>query len=193
MARGSHQSLLNCRSPTFPYGQLFTKTKLSCDLPGSGETSWFPCRQFDFCFTGDHAQFGKVLAPAFPEKAIALYEPIVSIYVDSLVSKFEQEVENGSVARVVDIVPWVNCTTSDIISNLGWGLSIRCLEQQNYHPWVTVVLHFEAMIVTAARSCYPTPKKLVSHITPKSALAGPNLVLSPLEANVKSRLHRKTN
>ncbi|KAH7407559.1 cytochrome P450 ClCP1 [Cadophora sp. MPI-SDFR-AT-0126] len=139
----------------------------------------------------DHARFRKVLLPAFSEKAVDLYEPTVEKYVDVLVSKLGKEVENGGGETVVDVVRWINFATFDIISELGWGESFHCLEKQDYHPWITVILQFQALMIAAALSYYPVLEKLVSYITPKSALAGLNLVLTTSEANVKSRLRRK--
>ena len=141
----------------------------------------------------DHVRFRKVLAPAFSEKAVNLYEPIVGKYVDVLIESLGREIESDGGETVVDMVRWLNFATFDIISDLGWGESFQCLEKQDYHPWITVILQFQALMVAAALSYYPFLERLVSYITPKSALAGLNLVLSTSETNVKSRLRRKTD
>jgi cytochrome P450 len=67
-----------------------------------------------------------------------------------------------------------------------------CLEKQDYHPWITVILQFQALLVAAALNYYPILATLVAYITPKSALAGLQLVLSTSEKNVIKRLQRKT-
>jgi cytochrome P450 len=58
---------------------------------------------------------------------------------------------------------------------------------------MTVILQFQALLVAASLNYYPMLVTLVSYITPKSALAGLQLVLSTSEKNVQNRLQRKTD
>ncbi|KAE9375433.1 isotrichodermin C-15 hydroxylase [Stipitochalara longipes BDJ] len=142
----------------------------------------------------DHARFRKAIGPAFSDKAIRLQEPIITHYVDLLIKKLRQKVEENQYKRpTIEVVRWLNFTTFDIISDLGWGESFNCLEKQDYHPWITVILQFQALLVAAALNYYPVLATLVSYITPNSALAGLKLVLSTSEKNVKTRLQRKTD
>ncbi|PMD45048.1 cytochrome P450 [Hyaloscypha variabilis F] len=142
----------------------------------------------------DHARFRKAIGAAFSDKAIRLQEPIINQYVDLLIEKLRQTVEENRDERpTVDVVRWLNFTTFDVISDLGWGESFNCLEKQGYHPWITVILQFQALLVAAALNYYPLLATFVSYITPKSALVGLQLVLSTSEKNVKIRLQRKTN
>jgi cytochrome P450 len=140
----------------------------------------------------DHARFRKAIGAAFSDKAVKLQEPIITQYVDLMIEKLHQTVrENAGQVPTVDVVRWLNFTTFDIISDIGWGESLNCLEKQDYHPWITVILQFQALLVAAALNYYPILATLVSYITPKSALAGLQLVLSTSEKNVKDRLQRK--
>jgi len=142
----------------------------------------------------DHARFRKAIGTAFSDKAVKLQEPIIKQYVDLLIEKLHQSVKQNKDERpTVDIVRWLNFTTFDIVSDLGWGESFDCLEKQNYHPWITVILQFQALLMAAALKYYPILATLVSYITPKSALAGLQLVLSTSEKNVKNCLKRKTD
>lgn len=141
-----------------------------------------------------HARFRKALAPAFSEKAIKAQEPIIGQYVDVLMTKLREKVEgcdNGK--AVVNVVEWFNYTTFDIFGDLGWGQSFDGLEKQEYHPWITVILQFKALLIGMSLAFYPILNTLVSYVTPKSALAGLNLVLETSAENVRKRLERKTD
>ncbi|MCJ1373424.1 hypothetical protein MMC20_004652 [Loxospora ochrophaea] len=150
----------------------------------------------------DHTRFRKVFGPAFTEKSIREQEPIIQSYIDKLMNRFHQSAKtttrsSGQEAVVtsgnLNIVEWFNYTTFDIISDLGWGTSFRCLETAEYHPWITVILHFKAALFGAALKYYPFINYLVSFVTPSSAKAALQLVTSTAEANVKSRLSNKSN
>ncbi|MCJ1240351.1 hypothetical protein MMC14_008353 [Varicellaria rhodocarpa] len=153
----------------------------------------------------DHARFRKALGPAFSDRAVALQEPIVMCHVDLLVGalkrmveaeegKEEEESEGRSTGgTVVNLVEWINFTTFDIISELGWGSSFNCLREGKYHPWIVVVLHYKALLYAVALNFYPFLRDLAMYITPKSAMAGLNLVVSTSERNVKERLSRKAS
>ena len=103
-----------------------------------------------------------------------LQEPLVIQYVGLLVKKLRQAAEKKT---SVDMVEWINFTTFDIISDLGWSASLGCLEKQEYHPWVTVILQFKTVLIANSIAYYPLLNTLVPYITPKSALAGLNMIL----------------
>jgi cytochrome P450 len=135
----------------------------------------------------DHARFRKAIGAAFSDKAVKLQEPIINQYVDLLIKRLRRSAEENEDQRssVVDVVRWLNFTTFDIISDLGCGKSFNCLDKQDYHPWVTVILQFQALLAAASLNYYPVLATLVSYITPKSALAGLHSVLSNSEKNLK--------
>lgn len=141
----------------------------------------------------DHARFRKAIGAAFSDKAVKLQESMIKQYVELLMKKLHRAVEGNAERRpTIDVVRWLNFTTFDIISDLGWGESFNCLEKQDYHPWIAVILQFQALLVAAALNYYPILATLIAYITPKSALAGLQLVLSTSENNVRNRLRRKT-
>lgn len=88
-----------------------------------------------------HARFRKASGVAFSDKVVKWQEPITTQHVDFLIQKLRQTVgENGDKGfNIVSVVRWINFTTFDIISDLGWGESSQCPEKQDYHPWITVV------------------------------------------------------
>lgn len=141
-----------------------------------------------------HARFRKAMAAAFSEQAIKKQEPIIKRYVDVLMGKLGEKVEKSeSREAVVNVVEWFNYATFDIFGDLGWGRSFNCLEKQEYHPWITVILQFKAILIGATLNYYPWLNTLVSYITPKLALEGLNLVLRTSAENVRTRLEKQTD
>jgi cytochrome P450 len=139
----------------------------------------------------EHTRFRRALAPAFSAQAVKAQGPLISSYADTLIQKPHEEVEGKSKEVVIDLVAWINFTTFDIISDLGWGTSFRGLEKQKYHPWITVILQFKAILIANSIAYYPLLNALVPYVTPKSALAGLNLVFDTARENVRARLKRK--
>jgi len=141
----------------------------------------------------DHARFRKALGPAFSDKAIREHETTILAYVNLLVSRLREKITESGDAAVVNLVEWINYTTFDIISDLGWGVSFQCLEKAEYHPWITVILQFKALLIGTAIKFYPLIDALIPYITPKSAMAALIMVMETGESNVKQRLSRKTD
>lgn len=86
----------------------------------------------------DHARGRKLLSHAFTDKAVAEQEPILQNYADQLV----QGIGNAGVTnrQLVDLVRWYNWTTFDIVSDLLFGESFGCLQQQETHQYVDLLL-----------------------------------------------------
>ena len=143
----------------------------------------------------DHTRFRKIFNAAFSEKALREQEPIIQSYVSKLMDRFQEIADKGSskTSGVINLVEYFNWATFDIIGDLGWGHSFECLEKKEYHPWITVVLHFKATLFVASLKYYPILDKFLQAITPASAMASIKMVTSTAEENVKERLSRKTD
>lgn len=76
-----------------------------------------------------HARFRKALGGAFSEKAIKAQELIIKQYVDVLMAKLGDKIEEGRGEAIADVVEWFNYATFDIFSDLGWGQSFHGLEK----------------------------------------------------------------
>lgn len=97
----------------------------------------------------DHARIRKVVAPAFSDKAVHDYESIVlSCYMDLMTQKIDNEIfqsrTKGSVT--ISLEQWLNFLTFDIIMDLGWLTTFKCLENMAYAPWIMTVSHFQALL-----------------------------------------------
>ncbi|TGO31106.1 hypothetical protein BPAE_0002g01730 [Botrytis paeoniae] len=140
--------------------------------------------------TIDHARFRKAFQPAFSDRATKSHEPTIKKYIDLLIIRLNeaiagQRTDNGT----VDLVQWFNFTTFDIIGDLGWGSSFKCLQESSYHPWIKVVLHFKVVLIANSIKYYPLLEAFLMKITPASALKDLRQALETGHLRVQDRLH----
>ena len=133
-----------------------------------------------------HLRFRKMFSPAFSDAALRKQEPLIQSYITKMLSRAGEATAKPD--RSVNIVELFNFTTFDIIGDLGWGQSFKCLETMQYHPWVTVVLHFKMTIIVAALKYYPTLDRLMTAMTPASALESIRMITKTAADNVEQRL-----
>lgn len=89
-----------------------------------------------------HARFRKALNPAYSEKSVKEYEPVIQFYFDKLVSQLDKRISNDGKSKIVDIVEWVNFATFDVIGELTWSRSYECLDNGTDHAFMELLLHF---------------------------------------------------
>ena len=141
----------------------------------------------------DHTRFRKILAPAFSERAAQEQEPLIRRYIDALMLKLHQEIQNDSTnsSAVIDVLKWLNYTAFDVIGDLTWGSSFGCLDEKHYHPWVQVVSQFKVAIILGMLKYYPPLDSILNAITPQSALAELMQMWKTTEEKVAERLSMK--
>ncbi|KAF5879660.1 putative benzoate 4-monooxygenase cytochrome p450 protein [Botrytis fragariae] len=138
----------------------------------------------------DHARFRKAFQPAFSDRATKSHEPTVKKYIDLLVLRLNEAIAGQRTdIGTVDLVQWLNFTTFDIIGDLGWGSSFKCLQESSYHPWIKVVLHFKAVLIANSIKYYPLLEAFLIKITPASALRDLRQALETGHLRVQDRLH----
>lgn len=115
-----------------------------------------------------HARFRKALAPAYSEKNVKEYEPVIRSYFNKLVSQLGKRIIEGGKSTVVDLVDWVNFATFDIIGELSWSKSYECLDKGTGHSFMGVLLHFQTVLIAVSISYFPWLNAFVASITPKS-------------------------
>lgn len=143
----------------------------------------------------DHGRFRKILAPAFSEKAIHEQEPVIKSYVDLLIQKLYQAIENSPSgnAVVVDVLEWFNYTTFDVIGDFIWGTPFGCLDQLRYHPWIQVIAQFKVALIAGAFKFYPPLDHVLELITPKTAMADLWMIWKTTEEKISQRLAMKSH
>ena len=119
----------------------------------------------------DHARYRRLLAHAFSERALREQEYLPLAYIDLLTRKLRGIVSaSESHSTVVDIVKWLNFTTFDIVGDLTLGESFHCLEESNYHGWVSILFtQFKAAALFVSLRFFGLDKPL-RMVLPKSLL-----------------------
>ncbi|KAI2614033.1 cytochrome P450 ClCP1 [Hypoxylon fragiforme] len=88
-------------------------------------------------YRDEHAFLRRQMAHGFSERAMQAQEPIIGSYVDLLIYRLQERCADGVTA--LNMREWLNYTTFDVIGDLGFGSSFKCLEDSDYHPWVKLV------------------------------------------------------
>lgn len=88
----------------------------------------------------NHTRVRRLLAHAFSSKALHEQETLLHTYADLLVQKLHEQIGTSSTGtRVIDINQWYNFTTFDLIGDLAFGESFQCLENEQYHWWMSLM------------------------------------------------------
>ncbi|KAF9869716.1 cytochrome P450 [Colletotrichum karsti] len=85
----------------------------------------------------DHRRFRRLLSHGFSAQAMMNQQPLITQYVDLLVERLRENAAGGT--RKLDMVSWYNWCTFDIISDLAFGEPFGCLQNSDYHPWVSAI------------------------------------------------------
>ena len=87
----------------------------------------------------DHRRMRKLQSHAFSDRALLGQEPILVKYVDLLMRRIWDQVNDKKVDGIVDLVRWYNFTTFDLIGDLAFGRSFGCLDSGEMHFWISMV------------------------------------------------------
>ncbi|KAK6950625.1 hypothetical protein Daesc_007149 [Daldinia eschscholtzii] len=117
-----------------------------------------------------HAHIRRLLAPGFTTRALRDQEPILHQYVNLLVDRL-RDCCRGTEAAQIDLVPWLNFTTFDIIGDLGFGDSFNCLQDSRYHPWTALLFStVKAATWVASARYYPLVESILLKCIPSSLM-----------------------
>ena len=117
----------------------------------------------------DHHRLRRLLSNGFSERSIRDQEPIIKQYVDLLIHRLHEKctADHG----LVDLVPWYNWTTFDIIGDLAFGEPFGCLDNVAYHPWVELVCsNLRTSPILRGALYYPYLRQLFLALAPKSSM-----------------------
>ncbi|CAI4211080.1 unnamed protein product [Parascedosporium putredinis] len=82
-----------------------------------------------------HARFRKIMGPGFSDKSMKAQEPLITKYIDLLIQRLHQYSAQGP----QNMTNWYNWTTFDVIGDLAFGDSFKCLEKVESHPFITAI------------------------------------------------------
>ena len=86
----------------------------------------------------DHSRFRRLLGHGFSDKALREQEDLIQTYIGKLMDGLRDTISKSK--GKANLVDWFNWTTFDIITDLSFGESFKCLEENTYHPWVSLVI-----------------------------------------------------
>ncbi|KAK3358480.1 cytochrome P450 ClCP1 [Lasiosphaeria ovina] len=86
----------------------------------------------------EHTLLRRAMSHGFSDKSIRNQEVLIKRYVDLLVKRLHENCSDGE--KPLNMVPWYNWTTFDIIGDLVFAESFGCLEEQRYHPFVHMII-----------------------------------------------------
>ena len=138
--------------------------------------------------TGDHARIRRTLDHAFSDKAYKQQQPIVVSYIDNLIKRLGEQSHDQNRGEV-DLVKWYNWMTFDVIGDLSFGQSFKCLETQTNHPWVeTIFGNLKAICLMGACNRFAIPRYILPFLIPKRITHMINDHWAATTANVERRL-----
>lgn len=85
----------------------------------------------------NHTRMRRTLAHGFSAHSMMEQQPLIQGYVDLLIKKLRENCADGS--KPVEMTSWYNYTTFDVIGDLAFGEPFGCLENSDYHPWVSLI------------------------------------------------------
>ena len=120
-------------------------------FPGDDFEFFAPAKPMISCDPASHARHRRAVAPAFSDRALRTFEPVILRFTDLLLEKLEEEqhrvdvsasgIETSTKGKTtgINIIDWFHFAMFDITSALVFGKPFGNLEQGRYHAWVARV------------------------------------------------------
>ncbi|KAI5795730.1 cytochrome P450 [Geopyxis carbonaria] len=139
----------------------------------------------------DHSRFRKAFSPPFSDKSLRENEPVINKTIDLLITRLKGQIKTKN--GIADMVKWYNWTTFDVIGELVYGDSFGCLENSEFHPWLSIVLqNIKLSSYVALMERYPMIKKLVMSSLPRSLMEKRNMHVEIIREKIARRSESKS-
>ena len=114
----------------------------------------------------DHSRYRRLLAHGFSDKALREQEDLIQTYIGKLINGLKDTIPKSK--GNANLVDWFNWTMVDIITDLSLGESFNCLEENAYHPWISLVARgLKSLSLAHVTSRFPPVGSLLSLYIPK--------------------------
>ena len=140
----------------------------------------------------DHSRYRRLLAHGFSDKALREQEDLIQSYVGKLVDGLKDTIpkSNGK----ANLVDWFNWTVFDIIADLSLGESFKCLEENTYHPWISLLTHgLKSISLAHVTTRFPPLGSLLSLYIPQKVKQAREDHLKMSKEKVERRLEMEGN
>ncbi|KAE8365303.1 cytochrome P450 [Aspergillus caelatus] len=138
-----------------------------------------------------HRRYRRLLSKGFSEGALREQEPVIQQKINVLIKQLHAEAANGVTPEMTS---WFNFFTFDLIGELTFGESFKCLENAQFHPWILMVtqsIKFRSFI--QALGYYPLLFKLFMRLIPKSYQEAFRNHQKLTSENVQRRMEKKVD
>lgn len=116
----------------------------------------------------DHTRMRRLVSHGFSDRALREQEPLIVGMVDLFISRLQEQARAGG---VIEINKWYNFVTFDVIGDLVFGESFHCLQETQYHPWVSIICNYiKAFSLLKTSNFYPVLTTLIIRCIPESVL-----------------------
>ncbi|KAK3374586.1 cytochrome P450 [Podospora didyma] len=135
------------KSPAFDDAEKGSRTKKSLApqqmpreelvFPGDDFEFFAPAKPMISCSPVEHARHRRAVGPAFSDRALRSFEPLLLQYCGILLDRLEEEQQKeASKEKGVDIMDWFHFAMFDITSALVFGQPFGNMARGAYHEWV---------------------------------------------------------
>lgn len=140
-----------------------------------------------------HTRMRRLLAHAFSRRSLHEQETLLHTYADLLIQKLHEQV-SGPSTEAFDINRWFNFTTFDLIGDLAFGEPFDCLQNKQYHWWVSLMFDAVRLSVYVKLLFYfPLLKLLLKLPLPRYLTERRRASFDLSVEKVNRRLHRQTD
>ena len=112
----------------------------------------------------DHARIRRAIAPAFSDRALREQESYLQSYISRMLDGIAARAAEGS----TDLVAWLNWTTFDITGDLAFGEPFGCLQDADYHLWITTLFDGVRLAPYVQAALYFNAFGLLNWLAPRS-------------------------
>ena len=138
----------------------------------------------------DHRRLRRLISHAFSEKALREQESILLSHIRNFIENMSSPALNGK----VNITDYFTFLVFDIISDLSFGSSFGCQENNAYHPWVAnLMANLQMVLLVSVTQRFPPFGKLLRHVVPKDKLEARKKHTAWTAEKVDRRLHLETS
>ncbi|RYP62235.1 hypothetical protein DL769_007389 [Monosporascus sp. CRB-8-3] len=138
-----------------------------------------------------HARIRRQLNHGFSDKALQAQEGMFQSHVDLLISRIREAISSGQ--KDLNMFQWYTWATSDIMGDLAFGESFRCLDDGKDHRWISILIRqFKAVVTITSLRFFTAPRKLFQWYMPAKILERPREIHKYAVEKVDKRLSRDT-
>ncbi|KAM7190912.1 Cytochrome P450 [Rhypophila sp. PSN 637] len=143
-----------------------TMLKEELEFPGDDFEFFAPEKPMISCDATNHARHRRAVGPAFSDRAVRSYEPVLIRYTDDMLNRLQQDQEGTTIG--VNIMDWFHFVMFDITSALVFGKCFGNMAKKEYHPWVARIFPGMKLIAwSLVIAAIPGLGRLVSWFIPK--------------------------